>query len=144
MQLSVRIYTLRDTNHPIFARIQWKRKQISSKSCAHAMESPRICHNYWIYHKTRNCMHANGVERGPVAAWGFMLSLWSQEQEWWIFKCFVPLSIYLVWWFWHVILFVVCKVSKKLQSPSMFIDGTLKNIEDTICFFKNIKMKVCL
>lgn len=40
---------------------------------------------------------------------------------------------------WYDILFVVSKVSKKLQSPSMCIDGTLKSIEDTICFFENYR-----
>jgi hypothetical protein len=43
--------------HPFFARMQWKQK-ISSKICAHAMETLTICHNYRIYHKNRICKHA--------------------------------------------------------------------------------------
>ncbi|KAJ1267582.1 hypothetical protein BS78_07G067300 [Paspalum vaginatum] len=38
---------------------------------------------------------------------------------------------------WYDILFAVNKVSKKLQSPSMCIDSTLKNIEDTVRFFES-------
>jgi hypothetical protein len=27
-----------------------------SKICTHAMRTPTNCHNYWIFHKNRNCM----------------------------------------------------------------------------------------
>jgi len=40
---------------------------------------------------------------------------------------------------WYDILFKVDNVSKRLQSPSMCIDGTLKSIEDTMSFFENYR-----
>jgi hypothetical protein len=42
---------------------------------------------------------------------------------------------------WYEILFTVNKVSKQLQSPSMCLDATLKNIEGAMKFFNIIEMK---
>jgi hypothetical protein len=36
---------------------------------------------------------------------------------------------------WYEILFTTNKVSKQLQSPSMCLDATLKNIEGAMKFF---------
>jgi hypothetical protein len=50
--------------------------EMSSKICAHAMETPTICHNYRIYHKNRICMHAPQLV--DVVQWlggVFMLSI---------------------------------------------------------------------
>ena len=40
---------------------------------------------------------------------------------------------------WHDILFTVNTVSKKLQSPSMCIDATLKHIESIVNYFGNYR-----
>jgi hypothetical protein len=40
---------------------------------------------------------------------------------------------------WHDILFTVNTVSKKLQSPSMCIDATLKQIQGTMSYFQTYK-----
>lgn len=70
MQLSIKIYTLRDTYHLVFSRMQWNKK--SHPKFAHAMKTSMTYHNYHIYHKNRNrastvhgevpaCMHMPGV-----------------------------------------------------------------------------------
>jgi hypothetical protein len=40
---------------------------------------------------------------------------------------------------WYEILFIVRKVSKKLQSLSMYIYATLTSIDDTMCYFQNYR-----
>jgi hypothetical protein len=40
---------------------------MSCKICAHAIETPTICHNYRIYHENRICVHASA--RVDVVQW---------------------------------------------------------------------------
>jgi hypothetical protein len=69
MRLFIWIYALREPCHPIFLHASSETK-ISSKNFAHAMKTPMIWHNFWIYikiethgcdsHIFRNC-HKNRI-----------------------------------------------------------------------------------
>jgi hypothetical protein len=68
-------------SHPIFCVYAIETK-ILSKICVHAVKTPTICPNYWIYHKNRICMHApTYVHRGSVAGRDYLSYLRKKRQN---------------------------------------------------------------